>query len=600
MTSIVKCLAALALAVFIAAPAALCSEAEDSGVPGDLAVATVLTEDTVRRYNVRDIVELLNLLPGVSASKTGVTVQGSSSKTVAVILDGRPLFNPASGKVYLSGIPVQSIKEVRLIQGPEAAAYVGNTSGGVIVITSKKGKREYVNKVDVAYGFATSQPEYGAGQPYYYERKRAEGNLGAQLGEAGLFVNLLADLDDGDRVNDHADKLALKANVDFPLAGMQATVSGQVSDEDSGDPGKEYRLTPESESSTFEWGSSFVLRGESFRNRLYANSFHDETANPASDLFKELDSRVLGEEARWSGSLLGVSRLTFSGNVEYREIESNDYGDKDETVGAVSVVKEFRPARNWSVTTGLKTNLYTEHDAQANPQLTVAWTPGALSVSLLLERASTMPTFDQRYYQSTSRLANPGLSLETVYSAKLPVNHKVCEYISWGVTPFFIRERDKIEYYRFAGLPKGHPDYGKAMYRNLSSTTTWGANVTGTVKPLSGLSLDVEYQYMEAKDDDTDNYLFQKPRHKAKLRFRHEMGPLVSLVEAEYRGSRYDDSKNQWELPHQWTLDAKVDYTLGDWTLYAEFDNIFDRRYTVYRGWPGERRTMLFGVAYEF
>ena len=29
-------------------------------------------------------------------------------------MDGRPLFNPASGRVYLGGIPIQSIKEVRV------------------------------------------------------------------------------------------------------------------------------------------------------------------------------------------------------------------------------------------------------------------------------------------------------------------------------------------------------------------------------------------------------------------------------------------------------------------------------------------------------
>ena len=100
---------------------------EESKEEGD---AYILTEKHVAQYNIRDICELLSLLPGVSASTTGVTVQGSSSKTVAVIMDGRPLFNPASGKVYLSGIPIQSVKEVRLLQGPEAARYVGNTGGG--------------------------------------------------------------------------------------------------------------------------------------------------------------------------------------------------------------------------------------------------------------------------------------------------------------------------------------------------------------------------------------------------------------------------------------------------------------------------------------
>jgi len=74
----------------------------------------VFTEKDIEAYKVRTLVELLNLIPGVSASETSVNIQGSSSKSVAIIMDGRPLFNPALGRVYLGGIPIQSIKEVRV------------------------------------------------------------------------------------------------------------------------------------------------------------------------------------------------------------------------------------------------------------------------------------------------------------------------------------------------------------------------------------------------------------------------------------------------------------------------------------------------------
>ena len=124
----------------------------------------VFTEKDIEAYKVRTLVELLNLIPGVSASETSVNIQGSSSKSVAVIMDGRPLFNPASGRVYLGGIPIQSIKEVRVIQGVEAAVYGGNTADGVILITSKQGKKKYANKIDLAYGMLTAQPSYSPGE----------------------------------------------------------------------------------------------------------------------------------------------------------------------------------------------------------------------------------------------------------------------------------------------------------------------------------------------------------------------------------------------------------------------------------------------------
>ncbi|SHJ51266.1 iron complex outermembrane recepter protein [Desulfatibacillum alkenivorans DSM 16219] len=563
----------------------------------------LVTEEHVTQYNIRDICELLNLLPGVSASTTGVTVQGSSSKTVAVIMDGRPLFNPASGKVYLSGIPIQSVKEVRLLQGPEAARYVGNTGGGVIVITSKKGEKAYVNKIDVGYGLAEPQSTFDAAgeQPDYYERKKAEFNIGAQKGEVGFFVNALADLNGGDRINDEEDKMALKANMDFPLpAEFQATISGMISNEEKENPGKEYRMTPHSESTTDEWGGSFLLSKGNFGNRVYVNSFSDQTVNPDSGLDSRLDSRVFGEEARWNGDPWGIKRVAVAGNVEYREIDSNTYGEKEETVGGVSLSKEFQPGKNFSILAGLKGNFYSDYDAEANPQLNITWKPSPVRLSLLLERSNTMPTFDQRYYQNSTRLANPDLSLETVYSAKFQFQHDWNKYFSWGLTPFYIKIDDKIEYYRYAGLPAGDPNYGKAEYRNLSSTESTGVNVNATLRPLKSLKLNAEYQYLEAKNKDTDNYLFQKPRHKAKIRLRHEIAGLVSQLEANYNGSRYDDSENLWGLPHRWYLDAKIDYRWKKCNWYLEVDNLFDRQYYVYRGWPGARRSVMAGMSVEF
>jgi len=569
-----------------------------------MSTAKVFTDQDMEAYNVRTLVELLNLIPGVSASETSVNIQGGSSKSVAVIMDGRPLFNPASGKVYLGGIPIQSIKEVRVIQGAEAAVYGGNTAGGVIVITSKQGKKKYANKIDLAYGMLTTQPSYSPGEEIdrYDFLKKGEINLGTEWNRIGFFINALYEDSEGDRKNRDDQKSVVKGNMDFPLfSTLKGTISGMYSNREKGNPGKEYRLTPESRSDTTEWGSSVILTNSSFKSRTYGNRFHDEVINPPYNIDNELDSLVFGQELNWHGNLKGIPDITLGANAEHRKIDSNQYGKKEESIGSLVISKGFDiTAIPLNISIGIKSNLYSDFPVQYNPQFNIDYRRDPFYISFLADRGTTLPTFEQRYYSSASRLANPDLSLEKIYNLKLKFSQRVASNLDYSIVPFYTRIRDRIEYYRFSGYPYDHPLYGKAQYQNLDSATSKGFDINVTYKPIKGLTLDLYYTYLEAKNDKTGNYLFQKPLHKAMFNVRYQIANLVLQLKNIYDGSRYDDSMNRWKIEDRYKLDLKVDYTWEHLNFYFEMPNAFDRRYEVYRGYPGARRSALFGVYYNF
>jgi len=56
----------------------------------------VITEKDIKKMNVHSVGDLLNQIPGVSATETSVSFRGSSVKSILVLLDGRAINNPAS------------------------------------------------------------------------------------------------------------------------------------------------------------------------------------------------------------------------------------------------------------------------------------------------------------------------------------------------------------------------------------------------------------------------------------------------------------------------------------------------------------------------
>ncbi|MDX9744539.1 MAG: Plug domain-containing protein, partial [Arcobacteraceae bacterium] len=112
----------------------------------------LITSKEIKSFNTQMLVDLLNKLPGVKASDSFISLQGSTTNEVLVLFDGRPLTDSLTGTASLGGISTENLEKIEIIKGSGAALYGDNTSGGVIVITSKKTNKSYVNKINIAKG----------------------------------------------------------------------------------------------------------------------------------------------------------------------------------------------------------------------------------------------------------------------------------------------------------------------------------------------------------------------------------------------------------------------------------------------------------------
>ena len=230
---------------------------ERSSLNGD---GVVLSRSDIQALNVRTVVELLNRLPGISASNSSVSLQGSSSKHVLVLLDSRPLNNPVTGQIDFSTLSADRIKELRVIKGSGAVRYGDNTSGGVILITTHDVVRASSRKVEIQYGS--------------HNTSALSANISSSINATGLELNLNRKSSDGHRPNNDSTETgaAFSLNRAFtPLLDGRLTLA--VGNTKRGYAGKVSTPTPRARDRTTSRSAMLNVKYRAMESRTYYNIF---------------------------------------------------------------------------------------------------------------------------------------------------------------------------------------------------------------------------------------------------------------------------------------------------------------------------------------
>ncbi len=117
----------------------------------------IVTADDILQQNARNVGDALRFVPGLIFSEGGTknpklsSIRGLGSRQYAVIIDGRPVYDPFFGDVDLNNLPIDNVAEIKVVKGPVAAAYGPNTFGGVINIVTKQGSSEPTTRLQASY-----------------------------------------------------------------------------------------------------------------------------------------------------------------------------------------------------------------------------------------------------------------------------------------------------------------------------------------------------------------------------------------------------------------------------------------------------------------
>lgn len=159
------------------------SQSEFQGI----AAASVITRADIERTQATDVAQVLRRIPGLSLTNTGgpgkntnVSIRGSNSNHVLVLIDGVRTGSATTGDVAFQNLPIEQIERIEVVRGPRSSLYGSEAIGGVIQITTRRGPQDGIKPYASVTAGSRNHHAATAGV------SGAQGNAWYNLGVTGL------------------------------------------------------------------------------------------------------------------------------------------------------------------------------------------------------------------------------------------------------------------------------------------------------------------------------------------------------------------------------------------------------------------------------
>ncbi len=232
----------------------------------------IIDAKKIREGNFRNVGEAIRTLPGVQITESGhegsqsVSIRGSKSEHVLVLVDGARIAKPHGGSADLSIIPMSMIEEIIVVKGGSTAQFGPDALAGVVYI---KTKQSYQQPLFLFQGTIGS-----------FNSKGLQGTLSKNLNKLQLIFNYEQKLSDGNfEYENEREKTVERNNADFKLQHYLLKISHQTVRSLSrismyaniskrGLPGFIYNLTPKTRSEDSQ------IMGDFFQRFDFSNTFN--------------------------------------------------------------------------------------------------------------------------------------------------------------------------------------------------------------------------------------------------------------------------------------------------------------------------------------
>ncbi|MDD5015282.1 MAG: TonB-dependent receptor [Atribacterota bacterium] len=576
-----------------------------------VASVEVISEEEIKAAQAENLADILSTIAGLEINDYGdaagiksISIRGSSTEQVLIMLDGRPMNDPQTGQIDLGQIPASIIEKIEIYRGPASAIYGANALGGVINIITKKGEGESIGEVKANFGtYQTRDYELS------YQRSNEDLNY-------FLFGKYLTT--EGSRENSQMDEINLLGKIDIQLdqqTNMDFTL--QYNSYQREVPGSLTYLTPQAtqDDQYFNFNSSWQRKTEDKDiSVVIYNNYHkltyddpEEWGYTGTSIHKTNRTGLSLNCTDYDFSLNGEGSdgqhiFTWGTEVIMDRVNSNEIGEHETLNGAVFAQEVWQPEDldDLKLTLGTRYDYNQIYGGQLNPRIGISYrVADEINFHASIGRAYRAPTFDDLYWPSTSYVSgNPDLVPETAWAYEAGLRYMNEAGDCKGEFNLFRKNVNNL-------INWASGDDGIWIPSNIDSARVDGLEVILEKDLGDHLRANLGYTYLNAVNLNTDDQL--KPHHKYNFGFGYYDTTGDHQDELSVRLEGYAVTERPGDLPNYCLIDLNIgkELTLGgkdDHKIKLEFSlkNILDQQPEIVNGYPINGRTYSVGLSFEF
>ncbi len=582
---------------------------------------TVISAAQIEASGARTVTEVLQQVPGVyvfdrNTAKTAVVdIRGfgdAAVSSVLVLVNDRKLNSvDLSGPDFIQ-IPVEAIERIEILRGAGSVLYGDNAVGGVINIITKEGKGEPRWEI-------TNQ----AGS---YDRYKGAGQVSGQAGDFRYYgyasydddkgyreksdvmsrdFNTRFNYDFGERValdleiGGHADDTELPGGLD-ELELIRLGRRGAADDNHSETEDVFVRLGADVAfgDDAGEWGH--LVTDITYKNRDVFDSFFgtfnsDREIDQWGALTKYVfNSELLGRDVDF---VIGVDAYGTDNDIIGSGTNTDDITIEKDEIGAYTFLEvqavgglyvnaggRYQQAEYRFDDRGSRTQ--TERDVDEWTGMTGAkyvLAPGS-NVFVSVQKTFRFLATDEWY--STFGGLNTNLDQQKGMQYEVGVRHAFGKLANLSVVPYWIDIEDEIY---FDPSTFSNDNYDKTRRRGVESSITFDLLQLTELKDAQRFDLGFGHTYQAPEfvggvnDENTIPLVpsHQFTHHLTLRAWEHFVLSFQGRLSGErVIGNDLDNSKSK--AGAYYVADARFSYTLGNYELFVDVNNLFDTIYNTY------------------
>jgi len=622
-------------------PTQVVEEAAPADVQAPAAARTTYSAAELATLGAASVGEALELVPGLDLAPTGasgaqttLSLRGSTSGQVLVIVDGVRVSDPATGQCDLSrlGLGLEDIESIEVIRGGASAQYGADALGGAVLITTKKGggradkpslaakaaNRAYLPSSAVsgsgagAVSLAPSAAALADGQSLSFRASFPGGFALSASAERQANAYAYYDASGTRRIRTNAGLLQGRAGLSWKgLAGEGSLeTSANLSARSLGVPGPLDMPTPEALQRDLDASLAaryaidyFLSDAVSFDASAYARYGlleYRENAAAEADLHRAARA---GTDAKWSALFGEASSANVGLSARYDRLDStvvaNGSGSAPERVSLGAFAEpSLALGGAWTLAPALRWDWTSDFDSGLSAGLGATKAlSGNAAIAFSATTSYRAPSFDDLYWPpSGGAEGNPGLEPETGYSGEAGFRWK--EGGASLDAAVFARYARGVILWRQQDDGIWRPsNYGDALYPGLelewrSRAGAWSC----------GFSYSFLYSYVLSGSLSLadDKRVPGVPVHSLAGSATYSSKKFSATVKLSYKGLRYTTTDNRDYLPAVFLAGASLRWALGErLSLFVNGDNLLNERYVSEKNYPMPGVSVETGLEYK-